>query len=184
MTFAAVGDAPGQWRRSATSSLASTASAEPTPAAPRASRGARCVDGGGRPRATVHGVERRRLLAAPDLHVTVNGASASRRRSRSPASRRASRVARVTCTGPRFARRQLRITIDAQQAVTVTVRLRRAGVTVQRKTVVEEEAGRFRITMNIGNGKRPGYTAQVTIRNDFGATSADPERQAQDASCR
>ncbi len=53
----------------------------------------------------------------------------------------------------------------------MVVRLRRAGVTVQRKTVVEEEADVFQITMNIGNGKRHGrYTAQVTMTNEFGAT--------------
>ena len=73
--------------------------------------------------------------------------------------------------GSGFARRQLKITIDAQQAVTVVVRLRRAGVTVQRKTVVEEEPDVFQITMNIGNGKRIGrYTAQVTMTNEFGAS--------------
>ena len=104
--------------------------------------------------------------------VTVNGASGVTATFAVSAVQATVVSSRVTCAGPRFARRQLRITIDAQQAVTVTVRLRnRAGVTVQRKTVVEEEADRFRITMNIGNGKRPGrYTAQVTIRNDFGAT--------------
>lgn len=76
------------------------------------------------------------------------------------------------CTGPRAARRQLRITIAADQAITVVVRLRNSsGTTVQRKTVVKTHPDNFQITMNIGNGKPNGkYTAQVTMTNQFGAS--------------
>ena len=79
---------------------------------------------------------------------------------------------KTTCTGPKQARRQLKITIDTAQAITVVVRLRNSsGTTVQNKRVVEGQPDVFQITMNIGNGKPNGkYTAQVTMTNQFGAS--------------
>jgi len=82
---------------------------------------------------------------------------------------------KTRCTGPRPARRQLKITIDTAQAITVVVRLRNnRGVTVQRKRVVEGTPDTFQITMNIGNGKKNGkYTAQITMTNQFGTQKVE-----------
>ena len=80
---------------------------------------------------------------------------------------------KTTCTGPKAARRQLKITIDAQQAITITIRLKNSsGVTVQKKgPVVEEEADVYVVTMTISNSKPNGkYQARVTMKNTFGAT--------------
>jgi hypothetical protein len=80
---------------------------------------------------------------------------------------------KVTCTGPKAAKRQLKITIDAQQAITITIRLKNSsGVTVQKKgPIVEEEADVYVVTMTISNSKPNGkYKAQVTMKNTFGAS--------------
>ena len=80
---------------------------------------------------------------------------------------------KTTCTGPKAAKRQLKITIDAQQAITITIRLKNSsGVTVQKKgPIVEEEADVYIVTMTISNSKPNGkYQARVTMKNTFGAT--------------
>ena len=76
---------------------------------------------------------------------------------------------KTTCTGPKNFRRQLRITIDADQGITVVIRLRNPnGAAVQRKTVVRT-ADLFQVTMNIPNSRPNGkYKAQVTMTNQFG----------------
>ena len=76
---------------------------------------------------------------------------------------------KTTCTGPKNFRRQLRITIDAEQGITVVIRLRNPnGAVVQRKTVVRT-ADLFQVTMNIPNSRPNGkYKAQVTMTNQFG----------------
>ena len=80
---------------------------------------------------------------------------------------------KVTCTGPKAAKRQLKITIDAQQAITVTIRLKNSsGVTVQKKgPIVEEEADVYVDHDDHLNSKPNGkYKAQVTMKNTFGAS--------------
>ncbi len=107
--------------------------------------------------------------------VTVNGATSVQAAFAATEVQASVTGNKVTCTGPKQAKRQLKITIDAQQAIIVVIRLRNsAGVTVQKKRVVEEEADVYQITMNIGNGKANGkYTAQVTMTNDFGAQKVE-----------
>jgi len=89
------------------------------------------------------------------------------------------------CTGPRPARRQLRVTINAQEAITVVIRLRNSrGVTVQRRRSGTSEPDVFQVTMNISNGKPNGrYTAQVTMTNDSG-TSKVQTRNVRLRTCR
>ena len=76
---------------------------------------------------------------------------------------------KTTCTGPKNFRRQLKITIDADQGITVVIRLRNSnGTIVQRKPVVGT-ADLFQVTMNIPNSRPNGkYKAQVTMTNQFG----------------
>ena len=71
---------------------------------------------------------------------------------------------------PEDFRRQLTVTIDSDQTITVVIRLRNSqGVQVQRRGPVVRGANLFQIVMNIPNSRPNGkYKAQVTMTNQFG----------------
>ena len=77
---------------------------------------------------------------------------------------------KTRCTGPKNFRRQLTVTIDSDQTITVVIRLRNSqGVQVQRRGPVVRGANLFQLVMNIPNSRPNGkYTAQVTMTNQFG----------------
>jgi hypothetical protein len=83
---------------------------------------------------------------------------------------------RITKTGPVGFKRVLKTTVDADEGVTVTLRIVRNGNTIAAKSATIS-AGHRTINFPLRNGIAPGRAQlQVTLENDFGVTKNQNRR--------